>query len=61
MSKDPGDSRDADDQRRAVVLALERAAIRLRDAELARRAAHEEYRRALDAFNRAVAPLPDAQ
>lgn len=49
------------DQRAAVVSRLEAAAIRLRDAELAKIAAGKEYAEALDAFNRFVAPVPAAK
>jgi len=38
--------------------ALEIAAVRLRDAELEKRAAGKAYAEALEAFNRFVAPVP---
>lgn len=43
---------------RPFVDALESAAIELRDSELALKQAQADYRRALDAFNRHVAPIP---
>lgn len=41
----------------ALVADLKAAAIRLRDAELAKQKAGKEYAEALDAFNRFVAPV----
>jgi hypothetical protein len=43
----------------AAFFAMRNAARRLRDAELDHRAAQEDYRKALDALNRAVAPVKE--
>jgi hypothetical protein len=55
----PGDNSEASKLIRRTELTdgLEAAAIRLRDAELERRAAGKAYNDALEAFNRFVAPL----
>lgn len=45
----------------AAILELEAATIALRDAALAGKAAQARYQAALQAFNRAVAPDPDAK
>ena len=47
-----------DDAEAIAFVVFKAAAGALRDAELAMRAASEAYRQALDALNRAVAPVP---
>lgn len=47
----------ADEKERLLIVELKAATVGLRDSELAQRAAHERYRKALEAFNAHVAPL----